>query len=135
MRSVIVPLAAAFTVLAVSQTAMGDTLEDAMGAYVEGLKTGDVKTLNKLFHDQGQFCVNRKSEIKCTSFAEALPTWVEKPDPAASGQLITKEIVEDSMARVSYQLDFGGENYLDYFLLYKNGGRWIVVSKTTFIKE
>ena len=22
-----------------------------------------------------------------------------------------------------YQLDFGGENFLDYLLLYKNGGR------------
>lgn len=135
MRSTIVPLAAAFTVLTASQTAMADTLEDALGAYVEGLKTGDVKTLKKLFLDQGQFCLNRKSEIKCTSFAEALPAWVEKPDPATSGKLITKEIVEDSMARVSYQLDFGGEKYLDYFLLYKNGGRWVVVSKTTFIKE
>lgn len=134
MRSVIVRLAALFTVLAVSQTAMGDPLEDALGAYVDGLRTGDVKTLGKLFFADGQFCLNRKSEIKCTSFAQALPTWVEKPDPAASGKLMAKEVIGDSMARVTYELAFGGVTYLDYFLLYKNNGRWVAVAKTTFIK-
>lgn len=135
MRSTIIRLTSLLAVLALAQPAMAGSLENALDAYVEGLRSGDVKTLNKLFHDDGQFCLNGKAGIKCSSFAQALPTWVETPDPKTRGKVRSQEVIGQSMARVTYELDFNGTSYVDYLLLYKRQEQWVVVAKTTFIDE
>ena len=117
-----------------SQAAVASSVEDALDAYVEGLRIGDVKTLGEVFFATGQFCRASLGAIRCTSFADSLPSWVEKPDPKARGKVVAKEVVGDSMASVTYELEFGGDSYIDYLLLYKKEGRWVVVAKTTFIK-
>lgn len=134
MKSAITRLTTLLTLLAVSQVATAGSLENALDAYVDGLRTGDVKTLNKLFFDDGQFCLNGKTEIRCSSFAETLPSWVEKPDPKTSGRIESTEVIGESMARVTYELDFNGTSYIDHLLLYKKDGQWVVVAKTTFFK-
>lgn len=134
MRSAIIRLTALLAVFAPSQPAMASSLESALEAYVEGLRSGDVKTLNKLFYDDGQFCLNGKAGIKCPSFAQTLPSWVEQPDPKARGKILSKEVTGPSMARVTYELEFNGTTYVDYMLLYQRDDRWLVVAKTTFIK-
>lgn len=134
MRSAIIRLASLLAVLALSQPAMASSLENALEAYVDGLRSGDVKTLNKLFYDDGQFCLNGKAGIKCSSFAQTLPSWVEQPDPKARGKILSKEVTGPSMARVTYELELNGTTYVDYLLLYQRDERWLVVAKTTFIK-
>src|SRR5688572_8542960 len=119
MRSAIGRLMTLFALFAVSQTAIADSLENALDAYVDGLRTGDVKTLNKLFFNDGQFCLNTGAGIDCSSFAKALPSWVANPDPKARGKVRSKEVIGQSMARVTYELDFNGMSYVDYLLLYK----------------
>ena len=135
MRLAIARLTALFAVLAISQTAIAGSLEDALDAYVDGLRIGDVKTLNKLFFNDGQFCLNGGAEVSCSSFAEALPSWVVKPDPNTRGKIRSKEVIGQSMASVTYELEFNGQSYIDHLLLYKKNGRWVVVAKTTFLKQ
>ena len=135
MKSVIAGVTSLFALLAVSQAATASSLEKALDAYVDGLRTGDVQTLNKLFFSDGQFCLNRQAEISCSSFADVLPSWVAKPDPKTRGRIISQEAVGESMARVTYGLEFNGTSYVDYLLLYQKDGHWVVVAKTTFIKE
>ena len=124
---------AAFVVT--SQAAAATSVEDALDTYVEGLRIGDASTLREVFLADGQFCRANLGEIRCSSFAEALPSWVEKPDPKARGRIVSKQVVGDSMASVTYELEFNGDSYIDYLLLYKKEGRWLVVAKTTFIKQ
>ena len=125
-----------FAALAVmSQAAAATSVEGALDAYVEGLRIGDVSTLAEVFFADGQFCRANLGEIRCSSFAEALPSWVEKPDHRTRGRIVSKEVVGDAMARVTYELEFNGDSYIDYLLLYKKEGRWLVVAKTTFIKQ
>jgi hypothetical protein len=134
MRSAGIRLTALLAVFALSQPAMASSLENALEAYVDGLRSGDVKTLSKLFYDDGQFCLNGKAGIKCSSFAQTLPSWVEQPDSKARGKILSKEVTGPSMARVTYELEFNGTTYVDYLLLYQRDDRWLVVAKTTFIK-
>ncbi len=117
-----------------SPAALATTVEDALEAYVEGLRIGDVKTLGEVFFATGQFCRSSQGGIRCSTFAESLPSWVEKPDPKARGKMVSKEVLGDSMASVTYELEFGGDSYTDYLLLYKKEGRWLVVAKTTLVK-
>ena len=135
MRSAIARLTNLLALLAVSQSAIASSLENALDAYVDGLRIGDVRTLNKLFFSDGQFCLNSGAEIECSSFAEALPSWVTSPDPKTRGRIISKEVVGQSMARVTYELYFNGTSYIDYLLLYKKHDQWVVVAKTTFLER
>lgn len=127
-------LAALAVLAALSQTAAAASVEDALDAYVKGLRIGDMKTLGEVFFADGQFCRANQGGIRCSSFAEVLPSWVERPDPKARGKVVSKEVVGDSMANVIYELEFGGDTYIDNLLLYKKEGRWVVVAKTTTIK-
>lgn len=117
-----------------SQAAAADSVEEALDAYLQGLRAGDVKTLGQLFFATGQFCRANPAGIRCSTFADSLPSWVERPDPKARGRVVSKEVVGDSMASVTYELEFGGDSYTDYLLLYKRDGRWVVVAKTTHVK-
>jgi Putative lumazine-binding len=135
MRLYIARLTAVFVLVAASQAVLASSLENALDAYVEGLRTGDMKTLHKLFIHDGQFCVNSGAEINCSSFAKAIPSWVAKPDPKTSGKIRSKEVIDQSMARVTYELDFNGVTYIDYLLLYRKNDQWIVVAKTTLLKQ
>jgi hypothetical protein len=135
MRLAIALLVTLFPIFAAPQAAVASSLENALDAYVHGLRIGDVKTLRKLFFSDGQFCLNSGAEIDCSSFAKALPSWVSNPDPKARGKIRSKEVIGQSMARVTYELDFNGASYIDYLLLYKKNDQWVVVAKTTFLKR
>ncbi|MCU0495472.1 MAG: GNAT family N-acetyltransferase [Chloroflexaceae bacterium] len=102
------------------------TLEHAMNAYVEGLRTGKLELLQTLFWGDGQFCVYVDSEEKilCKTFSEVLASWVETPDPEASGKIIAQELIEGVMGRVTYALTFHGKYYTDYLLLYLVDGKY-----------
>lgn len=123
-----------FGSLLACQAACANPLEEALSAYVEGLRTGNVKTLEKLFLKDGQFCLNGADGIECSSFAAVLPTWAAKPDPGARGKMKAMEVIGDSMASVTYELQFGERSYVDHLLLYLQKGHWVVVAKTTFIE-
>lgn len=121
--------------LAMSQMAVAESLESALDAYVGGLRSGDITTLRKLFFSDGQFCSHRAAEIDCSSFAQVLPSWVAKPDPQARGKIRSQETIAETMAKVTYELDFNGQTYVDHLLLYKKQNQWLVVAKTTFLER
>lgn len=127
-------LAAFAALCALSHLAAAASLEEALDSYVEGLRVGDVRTLEQLFFADGQFCSGGAGKIRCSRFADVLPSWVERPDSKARGKVIAKDFVGETMANVTYELEFNGDSYVDYLLLYKTEGRWLVVAKTTFIR-
>lgn len=110
------------------------SVEESLSAYLDGLRRGDAATLNALFLGEGRFCLNDDKGIRCWPFAEAITNWIKKPDPQATGRIVSHETTADSMARVTYALEFNGMSFHDHMLLYKTGGRWVVVAKTTYIK-
>lgn len=108
--------------------------EAALEAYVDGLRTGNLKRLQELFLATGQFC-SVSSEpargIVCRQFSEVLGGWVAKPDPGTSGRVVHRKDATPSMSAITYELHFGGAKYIDQLLLYRTEGRWQVVAKTT----
>ena len=121
-----------FGSLLACQAASANPLEEALSAYVEGLRTGNVKTLEKLsFWKEGQFCLNGAAGIECSSFAAVLPIWAAKPDPERAepeshgghrrlhGQRDLRATVRRKVLRRP-------------LLLYIQEGHWVVVAKTTF---
>jgi hypothetical protein len=110
--------------------------EQALGAYVEGLQTGDLGKLKRAFLPNGHFCVltgSKSDAVTCKPFHEVLDSWVAKPDPSASGRVIDQAIVEGSMARITFELTFAGRRYIDFLLLYLTGQEWRIVAKTTIV--
>lgn len=111
--------------------------ETALEAYVDGLRTGRVETLAALFLPDGQFCTlaaNRTPAVGCERFAEVLGDWAARPDPAASGRVLDRHDAAPSMSAITYELHFGGDRYIDQFLLYRTDAGWRVVAKTTAVQ-
>ncbi len=137
-RRLALPFAAALLAPAPAMAATDtSTPEQALEAYVGGLRAGRVDLLEQLFLSEGQFC--RLSEgaaasIDCKRFAEVLGGWAAHPDPQASGRILDRRDATPSMTAVTYELRFGGDVYVDHLLLYRTGTGWRVVAKTTVVK-
>lgn len=111
--------------------------EQALEAYVGGLRTGRVELLQALFLPDGQFCTLAKSgdaPVGCERFADVLGGWAARPDPAATGRVLDRRDATPSMSTVTYELHFGGDRYIDQFLLYRTDAGWRVVAKTTAVQ-
>jgi hypothetical protein len=137
-RSLALPLAAALLApapaIAAAETA---TPEQALEAYVGGLRAGRVDLLEALFLAEGQFCTLGKdaaAPIGCKRFAEVLGGWAAHPDPEASGRILDRRDATPSMTAVTYELRFGGDTYVDQLLLYRTDAGWRVVAKTTAVR-
>lgn len=110
--------------------------EQALEAYVEGLRTGRVEILERLFLPDGQFCAlraNKGPAIDCKRFAEVLGSWAAQPDPATTGRVLDRHDAAPSMTAVTYELHFAGDRYVDQLLLYRTPAGWRVVAKTTTV--
>ena len=111
--------------------------EQALTAYVDGLRTGSVATLEALFLPDGQFCTlpdKSDAPVSCKRFAEVLASWAAHPDPAATGRVLDRRDATPSMTAVTYELHFGGDRYIDQLLLYRTDAGWRVVAKTTAVR-
>ena len=113
------------------------TPEQALEAYVGGLRAGRVEMLEALFLPDGQFCTlagDGTAPIGCKRFAEVLGGWAAHPDPGASGRVLNRHDATPTMTAVTYELHFGGDTYIDQLLLYRTGAGWRVVAKTTAVR-
>jgi len=111
--------------------------EAALEAYVDGLRGGRVERLQALFLPDGQFCTlaaDRTPAVDCKRFAEVLGDWTARPDPAARGRILDRHDAAPSMSAITYELHFGGDRYIDQFLLYRTDAGWRVVAKTTAVQ-
>ncbi len=110
-------------------------IQKTLDFYLRGLQEGNLELLKKAFLPEGSFCfLTSDNQIKCETFNEILPSWAKIPDANATGVLLFQE-VKPTMARVTYELKFGGKTYLDFLLLYKVKDEWVIVSKTTEVQK
>lgn len=131
------PCVAALLAAAPAHAAEATSPEQALEAYVGGLRTGRVEELQKLFLPDGQFCTladGGDTPVGCKPFAEVLGGWAARPDPAATGRVLDRRDATPSMTAVTYELHFGGDRYIDQLLLYRTGAGWRVVAKTTAVR-
>ncbi|HEV7311075.1 nuclear transport factor 2 family protein [Sphingopyxis sp.] len=111
--------------------------EQALQAYVRGLRSGDLAELERLFLPEGQFCTLSEAPpatAACRPFAEVLPGWVAAPDPTAAGRVVERVDATPRMSAITYELRFGGDRYIDQLLLYRTDAGWRVVAKTTAVR-
>lgn len=131
------PFAAAMAAAAPAHAAAPSSPEQALEAYVGGLRTGRVEELQRLFVPDGQFCTlsaDSDTPVGCKRFAEVLASWAAHPDPRASGRVLDRRDATPSMTAVTYELNFGGDRYIDQLLLYRTAAGWRVVAKTTAVQ-
>jgi hypothetical protein len=131
------PFAAALVASVPAHAATPSSPEQALEAYVGGLRAGRVEELQKLFVPDGQFCTlsdDSDAPVDCKRFADVLAGWASRPDPAATGRVLDRRDATPSMTAVTYELNFGGDRYIDQLLLYRTAAGWRVVAKTTAVQ-
>jgi len=109
------------------------SIREVIGYYADGMRTGDLATLERGFHEQAILCGYLGDDLIAGPIAE-LYAWVgANPAPAATGDPFSCEVLAVEVtgrvasARVR-ESDHHG-TVIDYFHLLKVGGQWSIVSK------
>jgi hypothetical protein len=108
-------------------------IREAIKFYAEGMRTGDVETLKRAFHEQAILCGYLGDDLIAGPIAELYDWVAANPAPAATGDPFSCETLGINMtgrvatARVR-ESDHHGV-VIDHFHLLKIGERWSIVSK------
>ncbi|MGK7296494.1 MAG: nuclear transport factor 2 family protein [Candidatus Wenzhouxiangella sp. M2_3B_020] len=109
-------------------------IEAVMKAYVEGGRTGRVKTLRPIFHELATIC----GYVGPNLFAgpiEMFYDWHEENGAASSLKVLDTRIdVEGMAASVRIELDdWTGHRFTDFFTLVRFDGQWQIMSKVFYL--
>jgi hypothetical protein len=108
-------------------------IREAIADYADGMRTGDIETLKRAFHEQAILCGYLGDELIAVPIA-ALYDWVgTTPAPAATGEPFDCEVLEIEVtnrvaAAIVRETDHHG-TVIDHFHLLKVSERWWIVSK------
>jgi hypothetical protein len=108
-------------------------IRSAIGHYVEGMRTHDVETLKRGFHDQAILCGYLRDDVIAGPIA-ALYDWAgANASPAATGDPFNCEVldieVRGRVATATVRESDAHGTVIDYFHLLKIGNTWSIVSK------
>jgi hypothetical protein len=108
-------------------------IREAIAHYADGMRTGNVETLKRAFHEQAILCGYLGDELIAAPIA-ALYDWVgANPAPAATGELFDCEVLEIEVtnrvaAATVRETDHHG-TVIDHFHVLKVSERWWIISK------
>jgi hypothetical protein len=107
-------------------------IREAIGHYIEGMRTGNVEVLRQGFHQQAILCGYLGDEMIAAPI-DGLFDWVNSnPAPATTGEAFDCEVlsleITGRVASAKVRETHEG-TVIDYFDLLKVGDRWSIVSK------
>jgi hypothetical protein len=108
-------------------------IRDVIAHYADGMRTHDVETLKRAFHELAILCGYLGDDLIAGPIA-ALYGWVEEnPAPAATGdpyrcEILRIDITGRTAAATIRETDLHG-GVIDYLHVLKIGDHWSIVSK------
>ena len=108
-------------------------IREVIAFYAEGMRSGNVETLKRGFHDQAILCGYLGDDLIAGAIEE-LYNWVaSNPAPAATGEPYSCETLAIALTgRVATASVRESDHHgvvIDHFHLLKVGERWSIVSK------
>jgi Putative lumazine-binding len=109
------------------------SIRDVIGHYADGMRTGDVATLQRAFHDQAILCGYLEADVIASPIA-GFYDWIgANPAPASTGAPYACEIlaidVTGRVASATVRETYYHGTVTDHFHLLKVGDNWSIVSK------
>ena len=108
-------------------------IREAIADYADGMRTGNIESLKRAFHEQAILCGYLGDELIAAPIV-ALYDWVgANPAPVATGDPYDCEVLEievtNRVAAASVRETLHQETVIDHFHLLKVSERWWIVSK------
>jgi protease I len=108
-------------------------IRGAITQYADGMRTGDVETLKRGFHEQAILCGYLGDQLIAAPIAELYAWIATNPAPAATGDPFACDIlgieVTGRVATAKVRETDQHGVVIDYFHLLKVGDSWSIVSK------
>src|SRR5262245_53682047 len=108
-------------------------IRGAIAHYVEGMKTHDVETLQRGFHEQAILCGYLGDDLIAGPIAQLYDWAAANPSPSATGDPFACDIlgieVTGRVATATVRESDAHGHVIDYFHLLKIGNTWSIVSK------
>ncbi|AMS45485.1 nuclear transport factor 2 family protein [Aminobacter aminovorans] len=103
--------------------------------YCDGIYSGDVGKLERIFHPASSMFFNRDKSIVVVPISEYFSIVANREAPAASGaarreKLISLSVPSPDNAVLTATILIAGKSYTDQLALIKENDRWLIVAKT-----
>jgi hypothetical protein len=111
-----------------------DWISDVMNTYVEGGRSGSVRTLRPIFHELATICGYVGADLFAGPI-EMFYDWHAENGPASELKVLDTRIdAAGSAASVRIELDdWTGHRFTDFFTLVKIEGQWQIMSKVFYL--
>ena len=106
-------------------------IEEAVGYYLEGGKTGDIETLRRAFHPSARLQFVRDGAYREWSLEEYLGRRTPGKRSDHRSRVLSIDFAGNS-ASAKLELDYGSFKFIDYMSLLKLDGRWWIVNKVFY---
>jgi hypothetical protein len=109
-------------------------IRNLMATYVEGGRSGSVRTLRPIFHELATICGYVGPDLFAGPI-EMFYDWHEENGPASDLKVLDTRIdAEGSAASVRIELDdWTGHRFTDFFTLVKVEEQWQILSKVFYL--
>lgn len=107
---------------------------DLLETYFEALYQADADQLETVLHPGGLYVSTTEGDYLNRTIAEYLKVVTKREPPAKRGE-IRNEVVQtiefggDNMAFVRLNMSMMGRRYTDFLTLYREAGKWLIMSK------
>ncbi|MCD0456390.1 nuclear transport factor 2 family protein [Chryseobacterium sp. LC2016-27] len=117
-----------------STQAQKDGILQAIDLYAESGRLGDSKPAKQAFSETATMSWNENGELKSVPI-QSLYDIFDSGDPGEASYELTTLNVEEDVAIVRIESQFGSVKYADMFTLVKEDDRWKIVSKVYHTKK
>jgi hypothetical protein len=112
-----------------------ESVQQIMDLYIDGVRNGNVASLQQAFHPQSSMFGWKGKDLYITPIQGLFDYIGSSPIPSETGEpttfIITSIQVNGNAANVEMAMDsYHGHDFMDYFQLLKVEDRWWIVSKT-----
>ena len=105
-------------------------ISEALTDYIEGSTNGQPDRLKKVFHEDLNLYYIKNDKFSIWSGKEYIKSTKEGEPTGERGKIISIDYENDiAIAKVEISHPKSPKPYVDYFMLMKVGGKWIIVHK------
>lgn len=111
-----------------------DAVRRLVTDYFDGLYTGDVALLRRIFHERSRLYAVLDGRLSEIAFAAYMELVAGRASPASLGserrdRLVAIQQTTPTTALVTVSLLLAGKSFTDHLSLIKDEGRWQIISK------
>ena len=117
-----------------------DEIRSVVDAYLDGLYTCDINTLDRVFHPRAIYATTDEPEPMYRDMDEYFPVIAARQSPASrneerNGAIDEIQLAGDNTAFARVRVTMLGRDFIDFLSFVREEGRWLIIAKVFHFTE